>query len=111
MKLFLFFVLVITLFFGSSTYANQESPHMRCADDERMTTDELGVHDCIKTTFVNQSQTCEKDTIYVWNQTGYSSYQQVICNIPVTKIDIKLDMWEQWEQYAWDFVFSGRYGW
>ena len=94
-------------------FGDQVSPHLRCDITEKMTwSKELQKHDCIPTTFVKQeSKTCREGINYFWNQTGVQSYEQVDCSKTVTKIEIKLDFWEQWEQYAWDFVFSNRYGW
>ncbi len=90
--------------------------------------DELQKHECFPTNFVIQEpEICKKDTYiwsytantvikeeateYIWVQTGLQSYEQVSCTKSVTTIEPKLDTWELWEQYAWDFVFSGRYGW
>jgi len=109
-------------------FAELESPHLRCDITEKMTwSEELQKHDCIPTTFVKQeSEICKKDiyiwnytdntirkesTDYIWVQTGVQSFEQISCNKAVTTIEPKLDTWEQWEQYAWDFVFSTRYGW
>lgn len=109
-------------------FGDQVSPHLRCDITEKMTwNDELQKHDCIPTTFViPEPEICKKDiyiwnytdntvrkesTDYIWVQTGLQSFEQVSCNQAVTKIEVNLDLWELWEQYAWDFVFSGRYGW
>jgi hypothetical protein len=118
-------VLVSTL---PLAFGDQVSPHLRCDITEKQTWDEeLQKHDCIPTNFVKpQSPTCKKDlyywsytentvkkesTDYIWIQTGLQSYEQVSCHKAITKIEVNLDLWELWEQYAWDFVFSGRYGW
>jgi len=114
MKLiYLFLVLVFTLGFGSSTYADQVSPHMRCGEEDRMTWNiELQKHECLPTYFTPIEPNCSNDVDYVWKQTGLQSYEQVNCpKEAVTKIDVNLGLWELWEQYAWDFVFSGRFGW
>lgn len=112
MNLYLVFtiVLVSTL---PVAFGDQVSPHLRCDITEKMTwNDELQEHDCIPTTFVKQeSQSCEEGIDYIWNQTGVQSFEQVSCQKAVTKIEVNLDFWELWEQYAWDFVFSGRFGW
>jgi len=108
--------LILTIILVSAipvAFSDQVHPHLRCDITEKMTwNDDLQKHDCIQTTFVNQEpQTCEKGIYYVWEQTGVQSYEQVSCTKTVTKIEVNLDTWELWQQYAWDFVFSGRYGW
>ena len=94
-------------------FGDQVSPHLRCEIYEKQTwDDDLEKHDCIPVTFVKpESQTCEKGIDYIWDQTGFQSYEQVDCNKAVTRIEVNLDFWELWEQYAWDFVFGNRYGW
>ncbi len=111
MKLYILFIIVL-VFTLPIAFTDQIHPHMRCDITEKQIWDEeLQKHDCIATSFTPIEPTCSKNVNYVWNQTGLQSYEQVKCNIPVTKIEVNLDMWELWEQYAWDFVFSGRYGW
>lgn len=114
MKYYLTLIILSTL---PMAFADQVSPHMRCDynDEKQIWNDELQKHECIPTTFEPKSLSCEQseqNQTYFWNLTGVNSYERVSCEYtPVTKIDIKLDIWEQWEQYAWDFVFSGRFGW
>ncbi len=112
MKLYLLFIMVL-VFALPIAFADQVSPHMRCADDEKMTwSDELQKHECIGTSFVAPpTPACNKDIDYVWKQTGLQSYEQVKCNIPITQIeptDFDAHVWDYW---AWNFVFSGRIGW
>ena len=110
MKIYLIFIIIFAL---PIAFGDQIHPHMRCDITEKQIWDEeLQKHDCIAVTFVKQEvETCGEGVDYFWDQTGFQSYEQVKCNIPVTKIEVNLDLWELWEQYAWDFVFSGRYGW
>lgn len=114
MKLYLI-PIIILVFALPIAFADQVSPHMRCDITEQMTwNEELNVHECIGTSFVAPpTPACNKDIDYVWKQTGLQSYEQVLCNIPITQIeptDFEFDA-HVWDFWAWNFVFSDKYGW
>ena len=110
------FYLVLTVVLVSTfpvVFADQIYPHLRCDNNEKQTwNEELQKHNCIPTTFVKQEfQSCKKGIDYTWNQVGFQSYEQVICN-PITQI-IQTDFYDAhvWDYWSWNFVFSNRHGW
>jgi len=110
-------LVIFTIVFVSSisfAFGDQVHPHKRCEIYEKMTwNEELNKHECFATSFTEQeTPTCSKDVDYVWKQTGNQSYEQVICNKPITEIeqtDFEYDA-HVWDYWAWNFVFTNFHG-
>lgn len=105
-------ILLLSLIFVAA-YADQVMPHMRCDITEQMTwNEELNQHECSAVPFVAPpTPACSEDVDYVWKQTGYQSWEQVKCNIPVTTIE-PTEFFDEhvWDWWAWNFVFTEIHG-